>query len=66
MRKLALTLPVVFMLVCASAAFTYATILSQKLPKCSGQLCRDAGCSPDVLCVSGSKVKNCADVCRGK
>ena len=36
---------------------------SIKLPKCSGQLCRDVGCSPDVLCVSGAHVKTCAEVC---
>lgn len=50
----------------ASAAGAFALTWNQKLPKCSGQLCRDAGCSADVLCVSGSKVKSCADVCRGR
>ena len=49
-----------------SAAFTHAAAWRQKLPKCSAQLCRDAGCSPDVPCVSGSKVKTCADVFRGR
>lgn len=66
MKKLALVLSVAVMLACASAAFAFTSAWSQKLPKCSGQLCRDSGCSSDVLCVSGSKVKNCADVCRGK
>jgi hypothetical protein len=36
-----------------------------KLPKCASVKCRDLGCPADVLCVSGSKVQTCADVCSG-
>ena len=36
-----------------------------KLPKCAAVKCRDLGCPADVLCVSGSAVKTCADVCNG-
>ncbi|HEX5042319.1 MAG TPA: hypothetical protein VFV75_05410 [Candidatus Polarisedimenticolaceae bacterium] len=36
-----------------------------KLPKCASVKCRDLGCPADVLCVSGSKVQTCADVCNG-
>ncbi len=53
-------------LVLAALVVSYAGVSlagSIKLPKCSGQLCRSAGCSPDVLCVSGAHVKTCADVC---
>ena len=38
---------------------------AEKLPKCSGQLCRSVGCSPDVLCAKGSTVVSCAEVCGG-
>jgi hypothetical protein len=36
-----------------------------KLPKCAAVKCRSLGCPADVLCVSGSSVKTCADVCNG-
>jgi hypothetical protein len=36
-----------------------------KLPKCASVKCRELGCPADVLCVSGSQVKTCADVCNG-
>jgi len=36
-----------------------------KLPKCASVKCRDLGCPADVLCVSGSKVESCADICNG-
>jgi hypothetical protein len=36
-----------------------------KLPKCAEVKCRDLGCPADTLCVSGTKVKTCADVCNG-
>ena len=36
-----------------------------KLPKCASVKCREIGCPVDVLCVSGSKVQTCADVCNG-
>jgi len=50
----------------AAASFAYASVIDSKLPKCSGKLCRDVGCSPDVLCASGTSVKTCAEVCGGK
>ena len=34
-----------------------------KLPKCASVKCQAIGCPADVLCVSGSKVQTCADVC---
>lgn len=37
-----------------------------KLPKCAQVKCRDLGCPADVLCVAGSSVKTCADVCNGR
>jgi len=41
-----------------------ATVASaDKLPKCSKPLCRDVGCSADVLCASGATVKTCAEIC---
>lgn len=64
MRKAILVVALAVM--AGAASIVWANGLNQKLPKCSGQLCRNAGCSPDVLCVSGAHVKNCADVCRGK
>lgn len=36
---------------------------ASKLPKCGSVKCRDLGCPADVLCVAGSQVKSCADVC---
>jgi hypothetical protein len=38
---------------------------ADKLPKCSGQLCKSVGCSPDVLCARGASVVTCAEVCGG-
>ena len=50
----------------AAAAFGLAAARSSvKLPKCADVKCRDIGCPADVLCVAGSKVKTCADVCNG-
>ena len=37
---------------------------ADKLPKCSGQLCQQAGCD-DTLCARGAKVVTCAEVCGG-
>ena len=62
MRKLVWVLALAVMT--GAAAFALTTS-SDKLPKCTMNLCRDVGCSPDVLCVSGAHVKNCADVCNG-
>ncbi|HJQ99653.1 MAG TPA: hypothetical protein VJ826_15170 [Candidatus Polarisedimenticolaceae bacterium] len=42
-----------------------AGAVAVKLPKCASVKCRDLGCPSDVLCVSGSKVISCADVCNG-
>jgi len=51
----------------AALALSSLTVLaySAKLPKCASVKCRDLGCPSDVLCVSGSKVISCADVCNG-
>jgi hypothetical protein len=38
---------------------------ADKLPKCSGTLCKSVGCSPDVLCARGAAVVTCAEVCGG-
>jgi len=40
----------------AAASFAYASVIDSKLPKCSGKLCRDVACSPDVLCATGTSV----------
>lgn len=37
--------------------------VASKLPKCASVKCHDIGCPADVLCVSGSKVISCAQVC---
>jgi hypothetical protein len=50
-------------LMTAAAAFAFGSGSDIKLPKCSMGLCRDVNCSPDVLCVKGAHVTNCADVC---
>jgi hypothetical protein len=54
-------------LILALAAFAMARTApdATKLPKCSGQLCQKAGCSPDVLCARGAAVVSCAEVCGG-
>jgi hypothetical protein len=66
MRKLILATALLVMVTAASAAsLAWAGSLNAKLPKCSMPLCRDVGCSPDVLCVSGAHVKTCAEVCSG-
>lgn len=51
------------MVIFGTASFAITNITFDKLPKCAGQLCKDVNCSPDVLCVSGTKVKTCAEVC---
>ena len=38
---------------------------ADKLPKCASVKCRELGCPASVLCVSGSKVETCADICNG-
>ena len=64
MKKLAIG---VAALILALAAFTVARTDQNagKLPKCSGKLCQNAGCSPDVLCARGAAVVSCAEVCSG-
>jgi len=50
----------------AGAVAAGATALAAptvKLPKCAQVKCRELGCPADVLCVSGSNVKSCADIC---
>jgi len=61
MRK-ALASAVVLVAV-GAASMAYASMIFDKLPKCSGQLCTSVNCSADVLCVSGAHVKTCAEVC---
>jgi hypothetical protein len=59
---------VVLVLACTGLGFgvhALAAEVSIKLPKCASVKCRDIGCPADVLCVSGSKVQTCADVCAG-
>jgi hypothetical protein len=55
------------MLMLALGAATLARTPQQgdKLPKCSGQLCHNVGCSADVLCAKGATVVTCAEVCGG-
>ena len=60
------TLGLAFLMIVSAATLSWAGVIDSKLPKCSMQLCRDTGSSPDTLCVSGAHVKNCADVCNGK
>ena len=63
MRKFVWVLALGIMTGAAAFALTYGSDI--KLPKCSMGLCRDVNCSPDVLCVKGAHVKNCADICNG-
>ena len=60
---------VVLAVVLAAAGSTVlgvaALAADAKLPKCSAVKCRQIGCPADVLCVSGSKVLSCTDVCNG-
>ena len=64
MKKVAIGIGVlVFALGAATLARTGQT--ADKLPKCSGQLCKSVGCSPDTLCVRGASVVTCAEVCGG-
>ena len=63
MRKAMLFLALATMT--AAAALAFAAGSDTKLPKCSMTLCRDVNCSPDVLCVQGAHLKNCAQVCSG-
>ncbi len=63
MRKLLFAALAVAML--GVASYAIAGVSFQKLPKCSGKLCRDIGCPADVLCVQGAHVVTCADWCGG-
>lgn len=53
------------LIVALGAAALAAASAADKLPKCSGKLCRDIGCPADVLCVQGAHVVTCADWCGG-
>ena len=58
----------ILVLACAFAGLGFgvqALAAGAKLPKCASVKCREIGCPADVLCVSGSKVQSCADVCAG-
>ncbi|MCI0410027.1 MAG: hypothetical protein L0191_15970 [Acidobacteria bacterium] len=61
MRKFVWVLALGIMTGAAAIAMNYGADI--KLPKCSMGLCRNANCSPDVLCVKGAHVVNCAQVC---
>ena len=65
MKHPMLTLVVVLVTLGSIAAGATALASGSKLPKCAAVKCRDLGCPADVLCVSGSSVKTCADVCNG-
>jgi len=64
MRKILIGIGVVIMALPATTV-TRTGQEAGKLPKCSGQLCQRAGCSPDVLCARGASVETCAEVCGG-
>lgn len=63
MKTIAIAVAAVMVL--AAAGLARPDQKADKLPKCSGTLCRSVGCSPDVLCARGAAVVSCADVCGG-
>ena len=63
MKTIAIALAAVMVLAAANLAGNDQK--ADKLPKCSGTLCRSVGCSPDVLCARGAAVVSCAEVCGG-
>lgn len=63
MRKIAIGIGALILALAATLATTAQS--ADKLPKCSGQLCKKAGCSPEVLCARGASVVTCAEVCGG-
>ena len=71
MKKIALGIAALMIVLAAStftrtgSAGTGAAPEADKLPKCSGGLCKSVGCSPDVLCARGAAVVTCAEVCGG-
>jgi hypothetical protein len=65
MKRLAIGIGAVILAAAAAATLARTVPDADKLPKCSGQLCQKAGCSPDVLCARGAAVVTCADVCGG-
>ena len=64
MKKLAIGIGVLA-LVLGAASLARTGQSADKLPKCSGALCKSVGCSPDVLCARGASVVSCAQVCGG-
>jgi hypothetical protein len=48
------------------AVGVHSLATAAKLPKCASVKCRDLGCPADVVCVSGSQVRSCAEVCGGR
>jgi hypothetical protein len=61
-----LTRTVVLVLAAAGVVLGVQSLaMAQKLPKCATVKCHEIGCPADVLCVSGSKVLTCAQVCGG-
>jgi hypothetical protein len=65
MKRRMLTLTLVLAALGSIAVGVGALASGTKLPKCAEVKCRDLGCPADTLCVSGTKVKTCADVCNG-
>ena len=63
MKRLVVGVAVLALAVAGALAWSGRS--AEKLPKCSGQLCRSVGCSPDVLCAKGATVVSCAEVCGG-
>ena len=63
-KRIAIGIGALF-LTLAAGSLTPPVRTAEKLPKCTSNLCRSVGCSPDVLCVRGAHVVNCADVCGG-
>ena len=65
MKRRMIKLLVIAVALGSIAAGATAVASGDKLPKCAAVKCRSLGCPADVLCVSGSSVKTCADVCNG-
>jgi len=64
MKRIAIGIGALMVLL-AAASLARTGQNSDKLPKCSHQLCQASGCSPDVLCARGAAVVTCAEVCGG-
>ena len=65
MKKIAIGIGMLMLALGAATLARTGQQAADKLPKCSGQLCKNVGCSADVLCAKGAAVVTCADVCGG-